>query len=291
LPLRRWTASSRPEGAADLDRHPIAERIGALRRFACLSFFFALSACRTVAPKPALDAPVVVLVSASAEWRAVRAYFGSVSTSGSPYGESLRLTTFGVPVVFFHGGYGKVAAAGSTQYAIDHFRPSLLVNLGTCGGIAGEAKVGEVVAAGGTIIYDIEELMGDSSEAIAGYSTVLPDLWPKSLRGRVRRERLLSADQDLNPARIGELRNRFGGVAGDWESGAVAFVAARNRVPLLILRIVSDVVSPSGDITYGHPEAFEAAARDSMNGLLRLFQEALPELIAGPKAPPTLAGP
>jgi hypothetical protein len=30
-------------------------------------------------------------------------------------------------VLFFYGGWGKVAAAGSTQYVIDHFHPSVLI--------------------------------------------------------------------------------------------------------------------------------------------------------------------
>jgi nucleoside phosphorylase len=40
-------------------------------------------------------------------------------------------------LAFLHGGWGKVAAAGSTQYAIDRWAPARLINLGTCGGFKG----------------------------------------------------------------------------------------------------------------------------------------------------------
>ena len=43
----------------------------------------------------------------------------------------------------------------------------------------------------------------------------------------VRRVALVSADRDLLPEEIPVLAARFGAVAGDWESGAIAWVAAR----------------------------------------------------------------
>jgi adenosylhomocysteine nucleosidase len=236
------------------------------------------------------DGRLVVIISASAEWKAVRAHLPGVAIQSSPYGEWFE-TRFPAastgnqsrqPTIFFHGGWGKVAAAGSTQYVIDRFRPLLLVNLGTCGGFEGDVAVGDVILVQETVIYDIVERMGDSSEAIADYTTRLDsDRWPARLRGRVRPARLLSADADLDPARLAELRARFGGIAGDWESGAIAWVASRNRTPLLVLRGVSDVVGASGDVTYGDFAAFERAAHRTMKSLLDLLGEALPDLVSG----------
>jgi adenosylhomocysteine nucleosidase len=40
-------------------------------------------------------------------------------------------------------------------------------------------------------------------------------------------------------------------VAADWEAGAIAYVAARNRVRCLVLRGVSDVVAADGGEAYG----------------------------------------
>lgn len=56
-------------------------------------------------------------------------------------------------------------------------------------------------------------------------------------------------------------------MAGDWESGAIAWVAARNGVRCLILRGVTDLVSEEGGEAYGNPALFTAAAREVMREL------------------------
>jgi adenosylhomocysteine nucleosidase len=216
---------------------------------------------------------IVVLVSADAEWRAVRALLPRETVSPTPFGEWFLRTVDSSggrqPVVFFHGGWGKIAAAGSTQYAIDRWKPERLVNLGTCGGFQGATAKGDVVLADKTVVYDIVELMGDSSEAIADYTT---DLGPPRISGDlpkdVRRGTLASADRDLSPADLERLRKSYGAIAGDWESGAIAWVAHRNRVPLLILRGVSDVVGAGGSEAYGNLAAFEEGTRLVMKRLL-----------------------
>ena len=49
---------------------------------------------------------------------------------------------------------------------------------------------------------------------------------------------------------------RYDAVAGDWESGAIAYVAARNGVRCLILRGVTDLVGPDGGEAYDGEVAF-----------------------------------
>jgi len=183
----------------------------------------------------------------------------------------------GKPVLFFHGGWGKIAAAASTQYVIDRWRPELLVNLGTCGGFAGKAQVGEVVLAAKTVVYDIVEAMGDPDEAIADYTTTLDtSAWPAGLAGEVKKDVIVSGDRDLVPAEIPRLVEHFHASVGDWESGAIAWTAHRNGVPVLILRGVSDVVGPSGDVTYGSMESFEVGTRKVLARLLGLLERAVP---------------
>ena len=49
---------------------------------------------------------------------------------------------------------------------------------------------------------------------------------------------------------------RYDAVAGDWESGAIAYVAARNGVRCLILRGVTDLVGPDGgEVAFFHERA------------------------------------
>jgi adenosylhomocysteine nucleosidase len=192
---------------------------------------------------------VVVLISAGTEWRAVAAMFAGVEKHSSPPGEWFESTlpASDRSVIFFHGGVGKVAAAASTQYVIDRFSPGLIVNLGTCGGFAGEVELGTILIAKRTVIYDIVEKMGDPSAAIERFATDLDLSWvsdppPSTVLPAV----LASADRDLDAADIPRLRRDYGAVTADWESGAIAYVASRYNIRCLILRVVSDLVGDAG---------------------------------------------
>ncbi len=223
-----------------------------------------------------------VLVSANAEWAVVRELFPDETYEHSPFGEYF-LRSFALPdgtsrrVLIFHGGWGKVAAAASTQFVIDRFAPGLLINFGTCGGFEGAIARGAIVLAERTVIYDIIERMGDPEGAIRDFSTAIDLSW---LSGKppldVVRGTLVSADQDLDPAAIAGLRRKHGAAAGDWESGAIAYVAARNGKRVLILRGVTDLVNARDGEAYGKIEVFQAASKSIMK---RLF-DTLPAWLA-----------
>lgn len=220
---------------------------------------------------PSEAAPIVVLVSADAEWRAVRALVPEATAARSPFGEwflhEVGTAAGRRQVLLFHGGWGKIAAAGSTQYAIERWRPRLLVNLGTCGGFRGAIEKGEVLLVDKTVVYDIVEQI--PAEAIADYTTRIDLAWVGTgLPAGVRQGPLVSADRDILPADIPRLREAYAAAAGDWESGAIAWIAARNHVPVLILRGVSDLVGAEGSEAYGNLGAFEAGARQVMKRLL-----------------------
>src|SRR5689334_258166 len=97
----------------------------------------------------------VIIISANTEWRVIRGHFPNVDMQTSPLGEWFT-TEIAVghqqePVVFFHGGWGKIAAAASTQYVLDRWSPTLLINLGTCGGFAGSIAKGTIILVERTI--------------------------------------------------------------------------------------------------------------------------------------------
>lgn len=198
----------------------------------------------------------VVVISANTEWREARKYFPDANIYGSPFGEwfSHRYQEhqgLEKPILFFHGGWGKVAAAASTQYVISEWHPRMLINLGTCGGFEGEISKGEIVLVEKTVIYDIFEQMGDPEEHIRHYMTELDLSWLKDpLPMQVKRTLLVSADKDLFPTEITPLKNKYSAIAGDWESGAIAWVANKNRVTCLILRGVTDLVGENSGEAY-----------------------------------------
>jgi len=226
---------------------------------------------------------VLILISADAEWRGIRKLFPEADYEVSPYGEwfvsDLTEAAYGdiarssavtIPVIFFHGGWGKIAAAASTQYAIDRWHPTLLVNLGTCGGFEGEIERGTILLVEKTVVYDIIEQMGDSEAHIRHYTTDLDLNWlSEPFPLPVFRSLLVSGDRDLLPQDIPVLSSKYGAAAGDWESGAIAFAARRNGVRTLILRGVTDLVSSTGSPAYDNLNYFEEKAYEILKILVR----------------------
>jgi adenosylhomocysteine nucleosidase len=219
---------------------------------------------------------VCILISAGGEWRALLSHYPGVEVHQSPYGEYFCHSIVNRKVSFMHGGWGKVAAAGSTQYAIDRWNPQRIINLGTCGGFEGYIEQGEVILAQKTIIYDIFEQMTDPDQAVEKYSVEFDLSWlPDPPPQPVHPAALLSADRDIIPSDIPWLVEKFHSPAADWESGAIAWVASRNKVPCLILRSVSDVVDESTSEAYGNYAYFE----ERCQGIMANFAHHLPDWI------------
>ncbi len=124
--------------------------------------------------------------------------FPTRSLTTHPTGVLFEEEIGGEAFLFLHGGWGKIAAAASTQYAIDRWSPDLLINLGTCGGFEGTIERGTIVLAERTVVYDIIEQMGDYDEHIAHYATDIDLSWlDGDVPLPVLRTLLVSGDRDL----------------------------------------------------------------------------------------------
>jgi adenosylhomocysteine nucleosidase len=238
-------------------------------RIAAIASLAVLAACQG-------EPDAVILVSANAEWRALIGALAPGTIESSPLGEwftrDVAFADGRRRVIFFHGGWGKIAAAASTQYVIDRWHPPYLLNLGTCGGLHGRASKGEIFLVEEAITYDIEERMGDSAEAIAYYTTRLPTPRVSSAAmAGLRKGRIVSADRDVRPADASVLGAKYDANIADWESSAIAHVAMRNQATLYVIRAVSDVVSEAGSEAYGDIAVFEAESRAIMKRLVDLL--------------------
>ncbi len=210
-----------------------------------------------------------VIISANAEWRVVKELYPNLEIKESPYGEYAGLKVDASQMILFHGGWGKISAAATAQYVVDHFKPDLLVNLGTCGGFTGRIETGTIILVERTLVYDILEQMGDSSDAIEHYASSLDLSWlPLKLPHPVLRGLLVSADRDILAEDIPMLIEKYDAVAADWESGAIAWVAKKNNTRLLILRGVTDLVGGDGGEAYGNLELFHERTKTVMKTLL-----------------------
>jgi adenosylhomocysteine nucleosidase len=218
------------------------------------------------------DQRIIILISADSEWRAVKEILTPSRMQSTPLGEFFDRQ----PLTYFHGGWGKISAAATAQYVIDHFQPTLLVNLGTCGGFEGHIACGTVILVTKTIVYDIVEQMSDPEDAIAHYTTDLdlswlPDHGSKTTNDVplfIIRGPMVSADRDILPADIPSLVQKYGAVAADWESGSIAWVAQKNKVKCLILRGVTDLVSTGGGEAYGNIGLFHENTKSVMKTLI-----------------------
>lgn len=215
---------------------------------------------------------IVVLISAIAEWNAVKPLFSDAKIRRFPFGECFDIMIQDEHISFFHSGWGKIASAGSMQYVLDQYSPDVVVNLGTCGGFEGAVNPGDIILVDRTYVYDIVELMGDL-DIVSYYASSLDLSWlAEPYPFPVRRGLIASADSDLPPGKIPFLQSH-GAIAADWESAALAWVAERNNARLLILRGVSDIVSEAGGEAYNNIEMFNERAK----GIMEQLVEQLPE--------------
>ena len=217
---------------------------------------------------------VVVIISANIEWDSIGRIFPDADLQVSPYGQwfetHLDIKGGQQSVIFFYGGWGKISAAASAQYAIDRWSPNLVVNLGTCGGFESGVEKDTIVLVERTVVYDIVEQMLNAEEAIRDYTTEIDLSWlSEPYPHPVLRTVLVSADRDLVAEDISVLKSKYGAVAGDWESGAIAWVANRNKVRCLILRGVTDLVGAEGGEAYeGNVQIYVENTERIMNDLV-----------------------
>ncbi len=183
----------------------------------------------------------VILISAIAEWKAVKPMFPDAKIEYFLYGECFNAVVGNHSLGLFHSGWGKIASAGAMQYVIDRYSPDLIVNLGTCGGFEGAVKQGDIILVDKTYIYDFVDLMGDP-DIVSYYASSLDLSWlAEPYPYPARRGMLASADSDLPPEKIPFLKSQ-GAIAADWESASLACVSKKNTAPLLFLRAVSYMV-------------------------------------------------
>ncbi len=213
---------------------------------------------------------VVIIFSSQSEWRAARKCCKVAFVEETPFGECFAIREEERSLIYMQGGWGKISAAASAQYAISHWKPDLVINLGTCGGLQGQVEHDQVILVERTLVYDVVEQMGDQQQALDHYTTDLDLSWLcEPYPQAVQRGLLLSADRDILPEQVQWLQDTFGGIAADWESGALAWTCQKNGVKCLILRAVTDLVNPQGGEAYADIKVYHKASERVIANLLK----------------------
>ncbi|BDR52386.1 5'-methylthioadenosine/S-adenosylhomocysteine nucleosidase [Bombiscardovia nodaiensis] len=145
------------------------------------------------------------------------------------------------------GGMGTVNIAASAQYLIDSYHPQALIFSGIAGNLNTDLHINDVVL-GGTLRYldsDMRMIAQFAPQTADFHSdarllkladAALADMGIKHIVGTIATGNYFVD----TPEKTAEVKEQTGADAVEMEGAAVCHVAARNHVPALVIRALSD---------------------------------------------------
>ncbi|MDR0730799.1 MAG: 5'-methylthioadenosine/S-adenosylhomocysteine nucleosidase [Treponema sp.] len=192
---------------------------------------------------------------------------GQTSTAGGF--EFYRGLLEGKPIVLLRCGIGKVNAAVGCALLVDHFKPGLVINTGSAGGIGGGLRFGDTVISTGLCYHDVDVTgFNYSPGQVPGQPAVFPvdealiqeaeaavqELKAeRTLPESFNHVRGLIASGDIfmhEPEKIDRVRTEFPNVlAVEMEGAAIAHTCSLFSTPFLIIRSLSDIAGVESPVT------------------------------------------
>ena len=171
-------------------------------------------------------------------------------------------TLHGKEVVAVIGGVGKVNGAITAQLLTQHFGVDRVIFTGVAGGLSDTLKVGDVVIGTRLLYHDID--MAFVSNEM--FDTPLEGFYSDEALVALCRDTdlplhygtIITGDEFITGAQRDRLVAKFAPLCVDMESAAVAQVCWFYRLPLLVIRSISDFADDEAD---GDEGAFEQNAR------------------------------
>jgi adenosylhomocysteine nucleosidase len=183
--------------------------------------------------------------------------------------EFFRGTLEGKPVVLLRCGIGKVNAAVGCALLIDHYKPGLVINTGSAGGIDPKLRFGDAIISTGLCYHDVDVTgFNYAFGQIPGQPAVFPvdealvrkaeaavqELKAKGvLPASFNHVRGIIASGDIfmhDPEKIDFVRRTFPEVrAVEMEGAAIAHTCGLFSVPALIIRALSDIAGLESPVT------------------------------------------
>ncbi len=184
-------------------------------------------------------------INSKLEWESMLQLCTPKETFNSPYGPYFfhHFDFWQFNSLIYFSGYSKEKAAGCTQYMLCQHDIKHLFVIGTSGGVDEKLNLLDVIIANETVIYDcIERLEYETTLFPEDFKTTLDIscLENKVLPEKTWIGRIATADQDID-ASVRNLLMPHNVLVADWESGAISLIAKLNKVPITILRGVSDL--------------------------------------------------
>lgn len=152
----------------------------------------------------------------------------------------------GESVVVARSGVGKVNAAYSTTVLIDKFSPKQIINIGSAGGLQEGQKVGDIVVANKLQYHDLDIGPNTHNDErfifFTNNSTIEDTLNTLGLTYHLGL--IVSGDQfitKVSPSFANIQKTFPQAIAVEMEASAIAHVASKAGVEIIVLRALSDV--------------------------------------------------
>ena len=177
----------------------------------------------------------------------------------------------GEKIALIVSGIGKVNAAFSSQILIDLFSPKYILNFGTAGGLKKEISVADIYAINQCAQYDFDlsELDNVKRGYIQDYDTVFFDVASSGIPF-LNKGILCSGDRFSDS--IIDYNNivEMGANVKDMEGAAIAEVCAANKIPLYVIKGITDV--------YGNNSTAEQF-KNNLDSVCKKFPETVKKVI------------
>lgn len=176
--------------------------------------------------------------------------------------EGHEMTSFAHPVLVVRCGVGKVQSAMIAQRVIDEFKVDAIVVTGVAGALAPDLEPGDAVVARDVLQHDMDctplgfargeipftgERIFTCDERLGALALTAP------VAHRLRAGRILAGDQFITGSdreTHRHLREELAGDAVEMEGAAVGQVCARNKIPFVVVRTISDRADGAAPVSF-----------------------------------------
>ncbi|VFP88058.1 5'-methylthioadenosine/S-adenosylhomocysteine nucleosidase [Candidatus Erwinia haradaeae] len=169
-----------------------------------------------------------------------------------------------IEIFLLKSGIGKVAATLSSTLFLYLYKPDLIINIGSAGGLDPLLKIGDIIISDEVMYHDVDvtacgyargQMIGCpvSFQADKHLITVA-QLCSKQLNLHSVSGLIVSGDAFINGGvLLKNIRNIFpGAIAVDMEAAAVGHVCYQFSIPFIVIRSVSDIADQESPCSFNH---------------------------------------
>lgn len=184
-----------------------------------------------------------------------------------------------IDIVAMQCGIGKVNAAIGTLTLLNNFKPELVINTGVAGGASQDAHVMDVIVGSSIAYHDVwcgpGTIYGEASgyplyfESDKRFSSLIPE------RADIKRGLICSGDKFIaSLEEVQTIQKAFPQVlAVDMESATIAQVCYLRKIPVLVMRVISDSPGASKDNTAQYNDFWQDAPAHTFNLVQELLKQ------------------